>query len=138
GRRPYLIPPGGTSPLACLGHVNAALELREQIDAGLLPPPDFIFVPLGSLGTAAGLTVGCALAGLTARVVGVVVFHPLYCTARRWALLARRTAALMRAHDPSVPELAISSSRLTVLRDALGKGYGHFTQASVRLARQLL
>ena len=60
--RLYCIPVGGTSPLACLGHVSAAMELKQQIAAGVLPEPDFLYVAAGSLGTAAGLTLGCRLA----------------------------------------------------------------------------
>jgi 1-aminocyclopropane-1-carboxylate deaminase/D-cysteine desulfhydrase-like pyridoxal-dependent ACC family enzyme len=69
----YLVPTGGSSPLGNLGYVAAALELKQQVDAGLLPIPDDIFVPLGSGGTAAALALGCALAGLPSRVVGVRV-----------------------------------------------------------------
>ncbi len=52
------------TPLGTLGHVNAALELAEQIEAGELPPPARVVVPLGSGGTAAGLALGFAIAGL--------------------------------------------------------------------------
>jgi 1-aminocyclopropane-1-carboxylate deaminase/D-cysteine desulfhydrase-like pyridoxal-dependent ACC family enzyme len=59
------IPIGGTSPLGVLGHVNAALELSEQIVKGEMPQPSSIVLPLGSGGTAAGLLLGLAIAGLT-------------------------------------------------------------------------
>ncbi|HPF41696.1 MAG TPA: pyridoxal-phosphate dependent enzyme [Phycisphaerae bacterium] len=64
GRPVCFIAPGGTNRRSMLGHVNAALELKAQIDAGAMPAPDFIFVVLGSLGTAAGLALGLKLAGL--------------------------------------------------------------------------
>ena len=60
----HWVPPGGTSPVGMLGHVNAALELGEQIAAGALPPPARVVVPLGSGGTAAGLALGFAAAAL--------------------------------------------------------------------------
>jgi 1-aminocyclopropane-1-carboxylate deaminase/D-cysteine desulfhydrase-like pyridoxal-dependent ACC family enzyme len=69
----YLIPAGGSSPAGNIGYLAAALELDQQIRAGQLPVPDDIFVPLGSGGTAAGLALGCALARLPSRVVGVRV-----------------------------------------------------------------
>jgi D-cysteine desulfhydrase len=137
GRSPYRVSGGGTSPLACLGHVNAALELKQQIDAGLLPEPDYLFVALGSLGTAAGLAVGCKLAGLRTKIVGVVVSYRWYCTAARWARLARRTHRLMGRHDAGVPELDLPKSELRVIASALGKGYAQFTESSVDLAREL-
>lgn len=67
------VAPGGSSPLSVLGHVEAALELAEQIESGgshLDTPPDFIFVPLGSGATAMGLVLGCHLLGWPTVVVG--------------------------------------------------------------------
>jgi D-cysteine desulfhydrase len=138
GQRPYFIPPGGTSPLACLGHVNAALELKGQIDAGLLPEPDYLYVALGSLGTAAGLLAGCKLAGLRTRLVGVVVSHRWYCTAGRWTRLARRVARLLRRQDPTMNPVDIAKSDATVVGGVLGKGYALPTDSSSRLAAEFL
>lgn len=134
GERPYLVPPGGTSPAACVGQVNAALELKQQIDAGLLPEPDVLFVPLGSLGTAAGLALGLRLAGLRTRMVGVVVFSRWYCTAARWARLARRTGRLLCRLDPGFPVLPIERRELTVTCEGLGRGYACFTEAGIEVA----
>ena len=50
-------------------------------------------VPLGSGGTAAGLLVGLALAGLPTRVVGVRVVPRVVANRRRVLRLARATAA---------------------------------------------
>lgn len=138
GRRVRIIPPGGTTPLSCLGHVNAALELRGQIDAGLLPPPDYLFVGLGSLGTAAGLLLGCRLAGLAARIVGVVVFHRWFCTAGRCAALARRTLRLMRSFDPSVANIPIRVDDFSIVSTALGRGYAHATREATELSQQFI
>jgi len=66
-------PPGGSTPLTVLGHVEAVMELAEQIASGACPltaPPDFIFVPLGSGATAMGLVLGCHLLGWPTKVVG--------------------------------------------------------------------
>jgi D-cysteine desulfhydrase len=135
--RAYYLPPGGTSPLACLGHVNAALELKQQIDAGIMPEPDYLYVALGSLGTAAGLAVGCRLAGLRTRLVGVVASYRWYCTAGRWARLARRTLRLMQGLDPSVPDISVHRRELSVVGTALGRGYAEPTEFSLRLAEEM-
>lgn len=132
------IPPGGTTPLACLGHVNAALELREQIDAGVLPEPDYLIVGMGSLGTAAGLMLGCKLARLRTRIMGVVVFHRWFCTPGRCAALARRTLRFMMRHDPSILPVNIEASDFDVVGTALGKGYAHATDSSAALTRELI
>lgn len=73
GNWPYVVPVGGSSALGTLGHVNAAIELQEQIRAGELPEPEWIFAPLGTGGTVAGLVLGAKLAGLRARIVAVQV-----------------------------------------------------------------
>ena len=137
GGQPFYIPPGGTSRLACLGHVNAALELKRQIDAGFLPEPDYLYVALGSLGTAAGLALGCKLAGLRTHLVGVVASYRWYCTPRRWARIARRTLGLMRGADPTVRDVSIGEGDLTVVSTALGKGYAWATPESRELAREM-
>ena len=55
---------GGASPLGCLGHVSAALELVEQIISGEVPQPTHIFLAFGSGCTTAGIIVGLILARL--------------------------------------------------------------------------
>ena len=137
GKPPYFVLPGGTNRLSCVGHVNAAFELRKQIQDGLLPEPDFIFVAMGSLGTAAGLMLGCKLAGLRSRVVGIVVSHRWYCTRGRTARIARRTLRLLRQCDPSVPRVALQGSDLDIIDTALGEGYAFFTPEAVEASRQL-
>src|SRR5687768_13597215 len=47
--------PGGSSVTGALGHLNAALELVEQVRAGEVPKPDAIVVGAGTCGTMAGL-----------------------------------------------------------------------------------
>src|SRR4051812_18321123 len=36
---PYFLRPGGSVPLGCVGYVEAAIELSEQVEAGELPEP---------------------------------------------------------------------------------------------------
>lgn len=137
GTRPAVIPAGGSGPLACMSHVNAALEMRDQIVAGALPEPDLLFVPMGSMGTAAGLSLGCRLAGLKTRVVGVVVFSRWYCTAARTMRLARRTLRRLSAWAPAVERIELARGDVTVVGDVLGRGYAHFTREGVEAAQAL-
>lgn len=71
GNNIYYIPKGGSNALGALGFVNAAFELKEQIDAGVLPEPDVIYVSFGSKGTTVGLMVGLKAAGLKTVVIPV-------------------------------------------------------------------
>lgn len=136
-RRPYVVMPGGTMARSCVGHVSAALELKAQIDAGLLPEPDFIYVPMGSLGTAAGLVLGLKLAGLRSRVVGVAVSYRWYCTRGRTIRLAKRTLSFLRRCDPSIPRVTLAPSDVEIVTDALGPGYAWFTPEAAELSGAL-
>lgn len=137
GRAPYCIAPGGTTPLSCVGHVNAAFELKEQVAAGHLPEPEYLYVAMGSLGTAAGLLLGCAMAGLKTTIVGVAVSYKWYATAGRTRRIARRTLRLIRKHDPSVPEIVLDPARIKVVSTALGPGYAQATEAATHWARMM-
>jgi 1-aminocyclopropane-1-carboxylate deaminase/D-cysteine desulfhydrase-like pyridoxal-dependent ACC family enzyme len=66
------IDPGGSSPLSVLGHVEAAMELARQIESrscALDRYPDYVFLPIGTGGTAMGLALGFYLLGWPTRVV---------------------------------------------------------------------
>lgn len=62
GRRPYVIPEGGSNGLGSLGYVEAMREVRGQLDLGLAggEPFDLIVHACGSGGTAAGVALGAA------------------------------------------------------------------------------
>src|SRR5690606_21882622 len=107
GRAPAFIMVGGTSPLGCIGHVTAALELAAQVRAGQLPEPDLIYVPLGTCGTAAGLVAGLRIAGLRTRVVAVRVADPIAANAFVVRRLAQLVADRLHRLDPAVPRLAV-------------------------------
>lgn len=65
------VPFGGTSAVGMVGHMKAALEFALQVERADCPAPSMIFVPLGTGGTATGLAVGLATAGLKTRVMAV-------------------------------------------------------------------
>jgi D-cysteine desulfhydrase len=124
GGLPYIIQTGGTSPLGVLGYINAALELKEQIDAGELPAPDWIFVPTGSGGTVAGLVAGCRLAGLPTRVAGVLVTDILPPPTWRLARLANQALALLARAAADVPAVRVTTADVHIVRGYIGDGYG--------------
>jgi 1-aminocyclopropane-1-carboxylate deaminase/D-cysteine desulfhydrase-like pyridoxal-dependent ACC family enzyme len=126
----YLVPPGGSSITGSLGYVDAAGELADQIARGELPRPRTIVVALGSGGTAAGLLVGLARAGVLGRgeppielVAVQVVDPPLASATATLALsvgLARRISLRIDR-----PLLSAMNRALRVERGFLGEGYGH-------------
>jgi D-cysteine desulfhydrase len=135
--RPRLVMPGGSTPLGCVGFVEAALEVAAQVRAGELPEPGVIAVPVGSMGTAAGLLAGLTLTDLRSRVLGVVVNDLLPITPRRVVGLADATLKLLRKKDDTVPRISVDPARLRLPRDWLGAGYGHPTPEGER-ARAIL
>jgi D-cysteine desulfhydrase len=62
GRRPYLIPEGGSNGRGALGYVRAMAEVRRQLDLGLGGRARFdaIVHACGSGGTTSGITLGAA------------------------------------------------------------------------------
>ena len=124
--RVHWVPAGGTSPLGMLGHVNAALELAQQIEQGLAPRVDRIVVPLGSGGTLAGLALGVAIAGLDIALVGARVVPRVIANRTRVLALARATARLIeRVTGEAVPRLG----SVEVVHEEYGGAYGRATAA---------
>lgn len=117
------VPAGGTSPLGILGHVEGALELAGQVAAHELPAPRRIVVPLGSGGTAAGLAVGAAIAGLTTQIVGVRVVSRIVANRARVMRLAHRTATLIEQLAPGAGLPSLSPDRFVVDDGFFGDAY---------------
>lgn len=133
----YITPPGGSSALSTLGYVNAILELKEQIVAGLLPEPEYIFVPLGTGGTMAGLVLGSKIAGLKTRIVGVRVVDRIISNSLSVKRYAYGCAKLLSKYIPELKGLSIKFSNLTVLHDYFGQGYAHFTREGIQAVKTL-
>jgi D-cysteine desulfhydrase len=127
GRRPYFIPPGGTSPVGALGYVRAMEELVAQHARGELPVwPEVMVCALGSGGLFAGLLAGVRASGRPCRVVGVEIWSRWAANRPALAWLTRRTLALARsARSPP-----LQARELEVDRGQLGPGYGHPTEAA--------
>ena len=131
GRAPHVIAGGGSSPLGVIGFVDAAFELRAQIDAGLLPPPARIYVALGTTGTAAGLRLGLDAAGVPARLIAVRVVHPDIGNAARLSLLYRQTASLLADIDPGFPRTTYDPDSIVIRHDYYGGRYALYTPAGM-------
>lgn len=129
-RWPYVIAAGGSSPLGTVGFVAAGLELAEQLATAGLPPPDRLYVALGSCGTAVGLAIGAELAGLPTRIVAVRVTEPRYANAGKVEALWRKTCAFLHGADPDFPRLAYAPSRLEIRDEHFGEAYAVATPAA--------
>lgn len=136
-RLPYVLWVGSSTPLGCVGYVDAALELAEQIREGLLPVPRALLVPLGSMGTAAGLLLGLRLAGLDTALVAVAVSDMPTVSAGGVARLANGTARLLRRRGAQISVGPFRADDLTVISEREARRYGHPTRAGEE-AKELL
>lgn len=126
GAYPYVIPTGGSCPIGVLGFVNAALELKEQIDAKLLPTPHSIYVPCGSNGTLAGLALGFQLAGLSIHIMAIATepHDNLIAYQKEVETLYAQTNTLLHQHDNSIPLLPFPKELITIRYEFAGGDYG--------------
>lgn len=132
-RNVHFIPVGGGTPLGALGHVNAGLELASQIEAGDLPAPRRIVLPLGTGGTMAGLSLGLAIAGLDIPVVGARVGPRLVANRRMVKRIVRRTArAITEATGEKLAR--VRPENLRVVHNVYGGAYGRPLLAATEAA----
>jgi len=124
GRRPYVIPGGGSNPIGALGYVDCAREIVTQAD-DLDLAIDRIVTATGSAGTHGGLVAGLAVMGADVPVLGFGVRAP---KARQEAMvlkLARETAALLGRPDAVTDDMVVADC------DYVGEGYGLVDQGVV-------
>jgi 1-aminocyclopropane-1-carboxylate deaminase/D-cysteine desulfhydrase-like pyridoxal-dependent ACC family enzyme len=122
GRRPFVVPLGASTPTGALGFARGAGEIAA---AGLRP--DAIVVSTSSGGTQAGLTAGCALFGLGARIVGVSADDPASALVRIVGDLLTGMAARLGAKPSSLG----ADHPVEVDDGFVGEGYGVPTPASI-------
>ena len=128
GAERYFIPAGGSSPLGSVGYVKAISELKSQIEEGILPEPRFIFVPVGTCGTMAGLEVGVRLAGLRSHVVGIRVADLVVANTWTISRMVQRILRLIGAVDTD----NINPSDVELWHGDFGEGYAIPTEAGTR------
>jgi len=129
GRRPYIIPLGGSNSLGAMGYVYAVREFLQQADALGLQFSAFVHAS-GSGGTQAGLLSGVLLNHLQTEVLGVSVSRPREVLEPTVIKLSKLVLSLLNCSlDPT--------EHVQVLDNFVGEGYGIPTPASTE-ALQLL
>lgn len=140
-RNACIIPAGGSSWIGTLGFVDAGLELAAQIDAGEIPSPQRIYVATGTMGTAAGLALGLALAKLPAEVQAIRVSDTNICNEQALHRLMHKTALMMHALDNSVPDDLSQRVRIRLRHAFFAGGYAQCdaqTEAAIDISREHL
>lgn len=120
----YYIPAGGSSALGAVGYVNAAFELKRQIERGESPVPDEIFITAGTCGTVAGLALGLKMAGLEqTHIRAVRVVDRVVCNMPNITRLMHQTKQLLESYGASgLP--AVDTSKVSLVQGYFGQGYG--------------
>ena len=125
----YVIPEGGSNGLGCLGYVDAAEELLEELGDRV----GRIVHAVGSGGTTAGLALGLARAGRTdVEVVGVCVCDDGPSFDRR--IRGILDDAVDRGH---VGEAEASAARWRIQEGFVGPGYAETDEAAMAELRSL-
>jgi D-cysteine desulfhydrase len=117
GKRPYVIPEGGSNGTGSLGYVEAMAEIRRQLDQGIADgkPFDAIVHACGSGGTAAGVVLGAAAHGVATEVRAMAVCDD----AATFEQVIARILGESRAIDPSLT----GAAKLIVDDRAKGPAY---------------
>ncbi|MEX2643054.1 MAG: D-cysteine desulfhydrase [Acetobacterales bacterium] len=117
GRKPYVIPGGGSNPVGALGYVNCAFELVSQAnDMGL--KIDLLVHATGSAGTQAGLVTGLELMNTQIPVLGIGVRAPKPKQEENVYNLCEATADFLGVKG------GVKRDKVVANTDYVGGGYG--------------
>ena len=124
GKKPYIIPGGGSNRIGALGYVNAAYELVGQCnDQGL--KVDHIVHATGSTGTQAGLVTGLTAIHSGIDLMGISVRAQKEAQEENVYRLACETAELIGS------SAALNRSDVVANSDYVGEGYGMPTDGMI-------
>ncbi len=121
GRKPCLVPYGGSSAVGASGFVAAMGELADQVRTGVCPMPSHIVFASSSGGTHAGMVVGAEIHGITSKIHGISIDKEEHggLTYPDWLTsLTNETAALHGLNRTYAREDFVLDERF------LGDGYG--------------
>lgn len=131
GRKPYVVPYGGSSALGALGFVAAARELAGQI-ASMRPKPSRIVFASSSGGTQAGLALGARLYGLDLSLTAIAIDKAAdeeVDPAERVRGIANEAAKLLGCKQ------AFRPGDIKLRREYSGEGYGVVGESERRAIR---
>ncbi len=117
GKRPFLIPYGGSSPTGAAAYTLAMQELNQQ---GM--DPDWIVFASSSGGTQAGMVVGAKLTGYSGKILGISVDEPAGALQEKVVELANDLCE--RQNLP----YSFTKDEILVNDDFANPGYGVFTE----------
>jgi D-cysteine desulfhydrase len=120
GRKPYVVPYGGSNTTGAVGFVDAVRELTNQLARSGESITHIVFAS-SSGGTQAGLTVGKSLFGLECELIGIGIDKGASGDVPFEEYVVRLANATAERLD--VPQ-RFSASDFSIRNDYLGRGYG--------------
>jgi len=130
GKKPYVIPGGGSNPVGALGYANCALELVHQANERGLKI-DHVVHATGSAGTQAGFVAGMVAINSLIPTLGIGVRAPKEKQEQMVYDLACRTVELIGA--PGI----VKREHIVANTDYVGPGYGLPTPGMVEAVKLL-
>lgn len=124
GRRPYLVPYGGSSPTGVLGYAFAIEEMLKQDVA-----PDWIVFGTSSGGTHAGLVLGQRVFGYRGRILGISIDE-----SEAW-LKARVSALASDASERLGKRIDFNEADVLANDEYCKAGYGVLTEREMEAVR---
>ena len=118
GKKPYLVPYGGSSPIGALGY---AFAMKEFLDQGI--DADWIVFGTSSGGTHAGLVLGQGLFQYKGKVLGISIDE-----SAEW-LMEHVSALASSASERLGPRIEFERARVLANDDYCRAGYGVLTAA---------
>jgi D-cysteine desulfhydrase len=105
GKKPFVVPEGGSNGLGAIGYVLAMREVKRQLDLGLAgaEPFDVVVHACGSGGTAAGVAIGCARHEVSKRAIAMAVCDDRATFERRIASIVQEARSIVRDLPSDAP-----------------------------------
>jgi D-cysteine desulfhydrase len=119
GKKPYVIPVGGSNSTGTVGYVDAMFELEIQLKEMNLTPDAIVFAS-SSGGTQAGLTLGARINGFRGQVLGISIDQVKTGTASFLPVLTRIVNETAKRIDS---DIAMTESDFSLDCNYLGAGY---------------
>lgn len=129
GRKPYLIPVGGSNVIGSYGYVRCANEILQQL-ASQNEQVDQIVLATGSAGTQAGLLAGIIVANIDLPVLGICVSK----TSEDQQILVESLLKEILMEIGLDPELA--KDKVICNGNYVGDGYGIVTESMARAVKR--
>jgi D-cysteine desulfhydrase len=125
GKKPYVIPLGGSNMLGCYGYINGVQEMLTAWKNAVphSPAPDDLFCALGSGGTFVGLKLGLQDQNLQTKLHGINVIGPVEVAQKYVSVLSE---ASKRAG------LELKSENMQFIDGYVGAGYAVASDADLR------